>query len=357
MADIFKRISLKTKKEVKPNLQPSIIVAYPDGGFLIQYKNSCWVSRYDTEYNLLWQKEIGTLTGKFARFELTVSPEGKFIGVHGKDRVLIYDGAGTLLYEREHWPWKFHQSSGCYFAPANKEGKKYILFFIPENDNGGYLQAIDAEDFSLVDSVWQDDIDYHYYFKSTPDKDKVFIELAAGQDGSQLLEAHIIDQKISLKEYPQCGDLAMGSFSPTGKEVVFAPHLDEAIEIFSFPHMEKVAEVDQEKLFEGREEFPGADMDRVEYVANFISASTIMVKTGFGRLLLIDRNSLQCMGELLLEGCNINAYDDKGKVVSDPTKILDYAGEIWDLRVTEAGQILIIHTSHVIKVYDLPKDL
>jgi hypothetical protein len=353
----FQLIKLKLSKEISPNLIPSITIPCYDGGFLVQCKGSPWISRYDPQYNLVWRKEIGILPDQYAEFRLTSSPKGELIGVHGKNVVLILDDKGNLLYSQEHTPWKSYQGSDCYFAPTNREDKRYIWFFTPEKSGGGYLNVLDASNFSRIASLWQEDIDYYYRFYSTPDNNKVLIDLAAGQDGSRLLEAQVVDQKIVLIEYYQCADKAMLSFSPTGEEIVFCPQFEGPVEIFSFPDIEKIVEIDQDKLFEGRDEFPAANLDRVDYVMHFLSPTTIMVSTRYGRLLLIDRKSTQCVGELLLEGCNINAYDLKGKATLDPTTIFDYAGEIWDIKLTEKQQIIVIHTSGVIKIYDLPDDI
>jgi hypothetical protein len=352
---IFKQYKLSLAKEISPGLQVANIEPFPDGGILIQFKGSRQVSRYDPQFNFLWRKEIGILQGEFEQFSLTVSPDGKFIGMHANKFVCIFDDNGNLLHCLEHEPWQFHQGSGCYFAPPNSEGKKYIWFFVPENGGGGYLKVLDRSDFSLVGGLWQEDIDYYYRFFGTPNNNKVFIDLAAGQDGSRLLEAQVVDKEIQLKEYYQCSDRAMGNFSPTGKEIVFAPQFENEIEIFSFPEMEKIVGIEQEELFESRDEFPGANLDRVRYIVYYLSATTLMVMTEYGRLLLIDRNSLRCTGEIILDGFNINAFDHIGN--TDPTIMLDYTSEIFDLKLTGAGQLVVIHVSNVIKIYDLPISL
>ena len=353
----FRRLNIKPTKELHSNLKPHVIVPCPDGGFFVQYKNSCCVSRYDPQYNLLWQKEIGILPDKYAQFNLTVSSDGGLIGIHAKNVVRIFNGKGELLFSHDHYPWEHYESSECYFSATSSDGKKYIWFFAPIEHDGGYLHVLDASDFSLVDSLWQEDIANHFSFYPTPDNDLVFIEFAAGQDGSQIQSARILDQKIVLTKYDQCIDRVMGSFSPTGNEFVVAPHADESIEIFTFPGIEKVAEIDQESLFEGRDDFPAETNDRVEYVVHFLSQTTLMVKTGFGRLLLINRNSLLCTGELLLEGCNIIGYDEEGNRTTDAEMIADYESEIWDIKVHGRGQLLVIHTSNTIKVYDLPSGI
>lgn len=350
----FKQINLQIIKEIKPALQPYVIVPCFDGGFLVQYKDSCVVSRYDPNYNLLWEKEIGILPHQYSSFKLTF---GRFIGVHGTNAVLIYDDKANLLYKQDHSPWKFHESSDCFFAPPDSEGKEYIWFYIPEN-GGARLQVLDASNFAVIDSIWQEGTDYHYSFHSTPDSNKIFIHLAAGQDGCQLLEAQLIDQKISLKALHQCNDLSIWSFSPNGKEAIFTdPYGLGRIVLFSFPDMEILAETDEEELFADRDEFPAANTDSIEDPACFLSDNIIMIRTGYGRFLLVDRTTLQCIGEMRPEGCHINAFDHRDEELTDATVIMDYDHDIFDVTVTEKGQLIIITSSNGIKIYHLPKEL
>jgi hypothetical protein len=55
----------------------------------VQYKGSCLVSRYDHFSNLLWQKEIGIMSDELDQFNLTVSADGMFIGIHSRSVVCI----------------------------------------------------------------------------------------------------------------------------------------------------------------------------------------------------------------------------------------------------------------------------
>ena len=354
MSDRFQHLELKTLKEIPFVARISTVIPIGDGGFLVQYKDSSIISRFDSQFNLLWKKDIGISLGKFDSFTATVSADGNFIAVHGNSILRIMDKDGGLLHSRSHRPWASYQSSECYFSSGNTGRKSSILFFEPVQGGEGYLQVLDGSNYSLADSLPQEDMDNHYTFFSTPDENKVFVELAAGQDDGRLLEIEFVDGEIIINELDQCADRIMGSFSPNGEEFVTAPHYEEGIEIYSFPAIDKIADLSQVELFQGRDEYPAVQTDVLDYVVFYLSEKTLLAKTRFGRLLLIDRSSLKCAGELLLEGCKIVGYNDKGESVSGGDDIFDYEGEIWEIKLLKPDHLLVLHTSNVIKIYQVP---
>jgi hypothetical protein len=118
--------------------------------------------------------------------------------------------------------------------------------------------------------------------------------------------------------------------------------------------MEQVAKLESEPVFTDNDDYPGEETDNYEYVVYFLSNKTVLVRTRFGRLLLIDRDTLQRTGELILEDCSIIGYDDRGKPASNPKEIIDYESEAEQIFITSTGDLLVIHTNGSIRVYKLP---
>lgn len=351
MADSFTLFNLSVFKEIRVATKPYNIIPCASGGFLVQYRNSVLVSRFDVHYNLLWELPIGD---RLNQFELTISPDGQLIGVCGLDVVRVFNGDGQLLFLHTHFRREMYQSSGCYFHVDDSGQVDHILFFEPSRDRGGFLQMFDAGNFNLIKSLSWRDMDNHFSFYPTLDPSKTLIALAAGQDGSQLLLLKFANNNIGLAEQEQCANLVIGNFSPSGDEFVAIEHDDQYLAIYSFPAMEQIAKLDSESVFTDNDDYPGEDTDNYEYVAYFLSNKTILVKTRFGRLLVIDRDTLQRTGELILEGCSVIGYDDRGKPASDPKEIIDYQSEAEQVFLTSTGDLLVIHTNGSIRVYKLP---
>ena len=111
-------------------------------------------------------------------------------------------------------------------------------------------------------------------------------------------------------------------------------------------------------MFAERNEYPTIDDgDSVEYVALYLNDKTLLTFTRFGRLLLIDRESLNCTGELVPEGCEIRAYDMAGRPTTNPRDVIDYAGEIVTVALNKQHQLLVTHNSGEVRTYNLPETL
>ncbi|NQX37269.1 hypothetical protein SAMN05421820_103762 [Pedobacter steynii] len=102
-------------------------------------------------------------------------------------------------------------------------------------------------------------------------------------------------------------------------------------------------------------EYPSEeDEDSLKYLVFYLNNKYLVVFTRYHRLLLIERETMRCIGELLTEGCSINAYDKSGKLTTNPAGIFDYEGEILDVKLTKSHELLIRHISGSMKWYELP---
>lgn len=351
MADPIKIYNLPVFKEIRFPIAPYHIVPCASRGFLAKYRNSALVSRFDADYNLLWEQNIGD---RLNSFTLSISSDGSMIGVSGIDFVRIFDSKGQLLFNYPHFRREIYQSSECYFHVDDSGKISRFLFFEPSGNEEGFLQVFDAANFTLIKSLPWQDIHNHFEFYRTPHSNRILINLLAGQDGSRLLLAMLVDNKVLVAEQEQCDYLAMINFSPGGDEFAGIQLDDQCLNIYSFPDMEQIATLDGEQIFTADNTYPAIEADSYEYIANYLSCKIILVRTRFGRLLLINRDTLQPFGELTLEQCSIIGYDEYGKATSNPDEIIDYASEAEQIFLTNNGHLFAIHTNGNINVYKLP---
>lgn len=352
MSPPFAQIQLSPSKEITSALFPLDIREIGTNGYLLQFKDSSLIACLDADLKEIWRKDFGKYIPSTSPYKLTISPDGLLIGLLYNHEFKIIDLNGNLLYELEITASSCYQEADCYFSDDNK----LIWLISPDLENGDKVYALDRNDFSILasKSIAAKE-EYIYNFCATPHDDAIILDAAAGQDEGQLFLLRMEDGRIELEELEQCNDRIMGSFAPNGSEFVTAPHYDEGIEIFSFPAIGKIASVEQEAIFGGRQEYPSEeDEDSLNYLVLYLNNKYLVVFTRYHRLLVIERESMGCIGELLAEGCHINAYNKSGKLTTNPGEIFDYEGEILDVKLTKSHELLIRHTSGNIKWYRLP---
>lgn len=357
METTFTQISLNIHQRLALEANPICITELVDGGYLLNFNKDPHVVRLDKSFNQVWKKDLQAQTVNYVNCVITASPDGKMMALSGNDMIRIMDLDANLLWVFQHDPWGKFLGSPCAFSTDGE----LIWFIVPgssalEND---ILYSIRACDYKVMDTWMMDgNQDYNYMFYATPDNTAMIVEAAAGQDASLLYLVKLHDGKIECNELPQCHDKIMGTFSPNGKEFVTAPHREDGIVLFSFPEIEKTAVLERDELFAERNEYPTTDDgDSVEYVVLYVGNKTLLAFTRFGRLLLIDRDSLSCTGELIPEGCEIRAYDMAGRPTTSSAEIIDYAGEIVTVSLTKQHQLLLTHNSGEVRLYDLPESL
>ncbi|SHG20744.1 hypothetical protein [Pedobacter caeni] len=354
MKHSFEQIRLRLTREITPDLNPLDVHEIGDSGYLLQFKSSPVFARLDPDLKEVWRKDLGNYIPTSERYKLTISPDGLLLGLIYDQEFRIIDLDGNLLYELKLTGLSPYQEADSYFSNDNH----LIWLIAPDFEKGDQVHVLDRSSFTVLASEHlKAEDEYIYNFCPTPNHDAVILDAAAGQDEGKILLLKIKDGKIELGELAQCNDRIMGSFAPGGKEFVTAPHYDEGVEIFSFPVIEKVASVEQEAIFDGRqEEYPSEeDEDSLNYQVFYLNDHYLLVFTRYHRLLLLERETMQCIGELLPEGCQINAYNKSGKLTNNPDEVFDYEGEILDVKLSKNHQLLIKHTSGSIKWYDLPE--
>lgn len=347
----FRNIALPISHKLSLPQNPAGITMLADGGYLLNFSTKPEVIRLNASLEEVWRKDLQAQTINYVTCEIAVSPDNKLIALSGETAIRITDHNGELLWQYDHAPWYHFMGSGCFFSAD----AKFMWFVSPGKQDT--LHRLRLSDFTIADSFpLETSQECAYNFYATPDKNKILLETPAGQDAVTLYLIRFSDDAMTLEELTQCNDCIAGNFSPDGKTFITGPHYSEAIQLFSFPGMEKTGELSQEALFDIGGLYKDAeDPDTVNYTVLFINNDTFLVFTRFGRLLLADRHTLTCFGELLPEGCDIRAYDFNGSPATDPSTIVDYGGDITMVRVNTQGQLLIMHSSGEIRVYELPE--
>lgn len=351
MTASFPNISLPIHQQLPLEENPAGITTLTDGGYLLNFSARPEVILLDASLQEVWRKDLQAQTTHYVTCEIAASPDGKLIALSGETAVRITDNNGQLLWQYDHDAWYHFLGSGCFFSAD----AQYVWFVSPGHQDT--LHMVRLSDFKIVDShPLEANQECTYIFLATPDKEKFLIEAPAGQDGITLYLVQFSDGKMVVEELVQCSDSVAGNFSPDGKAFVTGPYADEEIQLFSFPDMEKTAQLSQEELFNISDRYKAAeDPDNVNYTVLFINNDTLIAFTRFGRLLLIDRHTLTCFGELLPEGCDIRAYDANGRPTTDPGAIVDYGGDIVTVQLNKQGQLVITHSVGEVRVYELPE--
>ncbi|QHS59587.1 TolB-like translocation protein [Chitinophaga agri] len=357
MEKTFTRIALNIHRRLALEANPVSIVELADGGYLLNFNKDPHVIRLDKELRQVWKKDLQAHTVDYVNCLITTNPAGNLMAISGHETIRILDGEGNLTWVFPHEGWGNFLGSTCTFSADGK----LIWFIVPassalEND---ILYVVRMSDHKVQDTwMMEGNQEYSYVIYPTPDEQAVIIEAAAGQDDNVLYRAAFSGGKIVCEVLDEVWDRIVGTFSPDGTEMVTAPHVEGAIQIYSYPDIQEIARLEEDQLFDGRNEYPSQeDNDSLEYVVLHISNKTLLAFTRFGRLMLIERATMQCIGELLPEGCEIRAYDLAGRPTRDPKQIVDYAGEIVTVCVNKQRQLLLTHNSGEVRLYNLPEEL
>lgn len=357
MGSTFTRIALSIHRRLALEANPVSIAELADGGYILNFNKDPKVLRLDKDLQQVWQKDLQAQTSDYVNCVITASPTGRQMALSCMETIRILDMEGNLEWIFPHDGWEKFLGSSCTFS---NDGA-LIWFIVPassalEND---ILYVVSMTDNKVQDTwMMEGNQEYNYVIHAAPDKNGVLIEAAAGQDSNMLYQAALTEGKIVVQELKQCDDRIMGNFAPDGHEFVTAPHYEDGITIYSYPDVSEIATLGEEELFAERNEYPSEeDTDSLEYVVQYISNKTLLAFSRFGRLLLIDRKTMQCTGELMPEGCEIRAYDMAGRPTKDPRQIVDYAGEIVTVCVNKQRQLLVTHNAGEVRLYNLPDEL
>jgi hypothetical protein len=348
----FPHINLGLNNKLTFTANPVNVVPLPHGEILMNFASQPLITKLNANLEIVWEKIIQGQHTNYVSSKLSASSDGRLIAIAGMTDMRILDAEATMvLHTVEHDSWGWFLGAACYFAKDNKT----IWYVLPGDGNEtDKLQVMDVTTFEVIVShPLLESQQYTYAFHATPDNDTILLEAAAGQEKSILMQLQLKDDMISLTELTQCKDVVMGNFAPSGKEFVVAPHYDGPLEIYSFPEITKIAELDQEAIFDGSKDFPAAEPDNINYSVFFVDDNNILVVSQFGRLLLLDRKDLRCKAEVMLEGIEFTAYDLDGNPTTNPDYIFDYSSNIINVMIVH-NKLLVTTPDGELRSFDLP---
>jgi WD40 repeat protein len=357
MENTFTRTTLNIHRRLALEANPVSIAELADGGYLLNFNKDPHVIRVDKDLQFVWKKDLQGQTEDYVNCTVTASPDGRWMALSCSETIRILDTDGNLQWTFPHEGWEKFLGSSCTFSADGQ----LIWFIVPassalEND---ILYVVRLSDYRVQDTWMMDgNQQFNYLIHPTPNDAAVLVEAAAGQEDSVLYRATFVDGKIKCEVIEAVNNRIVGTFAPDGKEFVTVPNTDDGIVVYSYPDVKAIATLEQEDLFAGRTEYLSEeDTDSLDFVVLYVSNKILLAFSRFGRLLLIDRRKMQCIGELIPEGCEIRAYDMAGRPTHDSSHIVDYGGEIVTLCVNKQRQLLLTHNSGEVRLYDLPEDL
>lgn len=348
----FPHISLPLNSKLTFTANPVNVVPLPEGEILMNFASQPLITKLSAGLEIVWEKIIKGQHTNYVSSKLSASSDGRLMAIAGMNDVRILDAEGNaVLHTVNHGSWGWFLGAACFFARDNKT----IWYVLPGDTNEtDELQVMDAATFEVIATYpLLESHQYTYAFHATPDNNTIFLEAAAGQDRSFLMQVQLHNGTISLTGLPQCTDMIMGNFAPSGKEFVMAPHYDGPLVIYSFPEIGRVAEQDQDAIFDGSKDFPAAEPDNINYSVFFVDDKSILIVSQFGRLLLLDRKDLRCRAEVMPEGIVFTAYNLDGNATTNPDYIYDYCSNIINVMIVH-NQLLLTTGEGELRSYGLP---
>ncbi|WP_142687792.1 hypothetical protein [Chitinophaga polysaccharea] len=348
----FPHINLPLQSKLTFTANPVNVVPLPNGEILMNFASQPLITKLNANLEIVWEKIIQGRNANYVSSRLSASSDGRMIAIAGMTDIRILDAEGTMiLHTMEHGSWSWFLGAACYFARDNKT----IWYVLPGDENApDELQVMDIATFEVIAShPLLESQQYTYAFHATSSNNTILLEAAAGQEKSILMQLQLNDGTISLIELTQCEDMIMGNFAPSGKEFIMAPHEDGPLVIYSFPEIARVAEQDQESIFDGSKDFPAAEPDNINYSVFFVDDNNILVVSQFGRLLLLDRKDLRCKAEVMPEGVEFTAYNLDGNPTTNPDYIFDYSSNIINVMIVH-DKLLLTTGDGQLRSYGLP---
>jgi hypothetical protein len=185
-----------------------------------------------------------------------------------------------------------------------------------------------------------------------PDHEGALIDVGCGQGGSFIYLARLTGAGLTVEQFPFDDRTFYGGFAPNGREFASGAHQGDAINVHSFPSGRVIASVESETIF-AADDLLGEYPDSVGYQVIFLDNAHLLAETHFGRMLLIDRATMQLVGTVWPPGYRLRGYDQSGKETNDPSKILDYKGGLTSLHPAGVGRVLTVYNERVIRLLDV----
>ncbi len=327
---------------------PNLPVPTHDGGWVLSFQDHPEVIILDSRLNEVQHLDLRTQSEDYCSTQVTMSRDGALLALSGRTELRIADRRGAILHYLPHDPWESFTGSGCFF---DAQGRLWYVRPYKDTWTEAMLTVLDpASGAALFEQEITGDVG-HYYLFPLPDQAGALIDVACGQDGSFLHLARLTGAGLTVEGYP-LDDRTMPSLSPGGGEFATGAHSGDAVEVHSFPGGQVAASIEGRVIF-AADDLGGEFGDEIGYQAIFLDDDHLLADTRFGRLLLIDRRTMQLIGTVWPPGYSLRGYDQRGKETDDPGSILAYEGGLTSLHSAGAGRVLMGYKSATLWLLDV----
>ncbi len=340
-----------------------------DGGWIIAQPDPPSVILLDASLQVIRQFALPVATEDYVYTEVACSRDARFLAISARTRIEIFDSNGESLHTIAHEPWDSFEGSTCCF---DADGKLWCVQPQKEEDGCDHLTIIDPESGEVVaEQAIRDEHGNpadvgHFSLYPCPNGVDMLLNLACGQDGSLLYLAHRTPQRLEVNAYPFDDRTFSGGFSPNGREFVTGAHQGDSVKVHAFPSSQVLASADSTMLFEGVEsdyeeaeddnyevEEEEEETDHVGYQALYLNDAHLLVETGFGRLLLLDRQTMQPIGNVSLPDFPLQGYDEHGKETDDPDRAISYETGLSSIHPAGPNRVLAVYNARQFRLLGL----
>lgn len=349
--DLGTPLHVRTIAERKFDHRLSLPVPAFDGGWVISFQDNPDVMIIDVQLNEIQRLDLQAQTQQYCSTAVAMSGGGDWLALSGRTELRIVNRKGALLHCLPHPPWDTFAGSNCVF-----DSKDRLWYVRPGNEPGtnDKVTIVDPNSGAiLTEHTIINEVGYFDLFPC-PDHEGALIEVGCGQDGSFLYLARLTDGGLTVEQYPFNDRTFYGGFAPNGGEFATGAHKGDAVNVHSFPSGRVIASVDSETIF-AADDLIAEYQDSVGYQAIFLDSDHLLTETSYGRMLLINRATMQLVGTVWPPGYSLRGFDQSGKETDDPSKILDYESGLTSFHPAGVGRVLTVYHERVIRLLDVSR--
>jgi hypothetical protein len=321
-----------------------------DGRWLVTtYDDSC-VYVLDSQLRQTERVDLGIETGGYVRPSVSLSANGRWFAAATIARVKILDRSGRPHHSLPQPSWQAFEGSSCIFDRSNR------LWFVRPHEDGSYetVLCVVNPDTGRVIAEHELTCDLgHHELTLCPDGQSVMGDVGCGQDGSYLYLARLQAGKLDVREYPFSDRTFVGNFSQDGSEFATGAHCGDKVAVHSFPSGDVIGEISSAEIF-ANDHLDVDDEDSVGYQALFLGNTRIVATTSLGRLLLINRPTMRCLGTVWPEGYELNRFEfDVAGPKLTTVRTSTYEGDITSIHDVGQGRLLVVYRERRLAVVDV----
>ncbi|MCP4137496.1 MAG: hypothetical protein GY754_41400 [bacterium] len=306
-------------------------------GWFVPLRDNPGVVLLDEKLNTISTLPLPGQSTAYESVYINSNNDSSLFSVSSETAVTLYNKSGNEQWKIEHDKWESYQGSSCLF---DREARLWTVF--PGEEPG--LMVLNRSTGEVLASSPIDSEDGTFFLHLNSIDGSVLIEEACGQDGCFIYRAVLNEKTITLSDYgfdDRVLSLNNPVFSPHGKHFVTSAQYGENIQIHELESGSVLTEIEADPVFE-KDSIPDCEEpDSFDFDTAYISDSRAIVRTRFGRLLLIDINRAAVAGTLWPNGIAMTGYDDHGKETSLDTGISGYDTGIISFYVGNKGEMLI----------------